>query len=561
MRYARKNLKWDGWGWQGRSFDLEGREDLLLSFLSEQLGLEGPLPETPTRPRASFRPPTPRLADAARHAIAAAIGDTHVHIDDDERVFHAFGRSYRDLLRMRHGTVEHYPDAVVYPGDADEVAAVLRLASEHGFAVVPFGGGSSVVGGVDPLTGRHPAVVTLDTTRLDKVISVDATSHTAVIQAGIYGPELEDQLQARGFTLGHYPQSFEFSTLGGWIAARSSGQQSNRYGSSEKFLVSVRVATPGGELRTVTVPKRAAGPDLNHLIAGSEGVFGVIVDATVKIHDVPETRDYRGVLFPDFETGIAAMRRINQAELPVAMMRLSDVPETYFFGKFASLGKEQNLVKDLFKKGLALKGLDESPCVMLIGFEGSRPTVRFSRTQAMKICWQEGGFPVGPKPGRNWYRGRFEMPYLRDQLMNRGMGVDTLETATSWANIPRLHRVVRDAIRGAIAKRGRECLVLAHISHSYPHGASLYFTFVFERDREDELGQWYEIKQAAGDAIVGNGGTISHHHGVGVDHRPWMARELGPIGARMVEAARAEVDPTGVLNPGKLIPDVSSGAE
>ncbi|HEY8432082.1 MAG TPA: FAD-binding oxidoreductase [Sandaracinaceae bacterium] len=549
MRYRREELRFNGWGLRDKTFDLRGREREVWAFVSDALGLRE-LPWTPAKPLDAIALPEIALDEAALGALRAVC---EVRTDAFERAFHALGKSYYDLLRIRRGELPDAPDAVVYPRSHEEVLAVLRACAELDLAVVPYGGGSSVVGGVEARRAGKRGVVTLDTTRLDALLDLDEVSHTATFQAGVYGPELEDVLGQRGYTLGHYPQSFEFSTLGGWIAARGAGQQSNRYGTAAKLLVAARVATPSGEWRTKPFPASAAGPDLNALIAGSEGVLGVITEATVKVHPVPEARDFVSFLFRDWESGTLAVRRLVQAELPIATLRLSDEEETRFFGAFRGVLKPSRM-QETAQKALALGGYDQ-PCVLMMGVEGPKPQVRLALRRALALCTKHGGLYVGRGPGNSWYENRFEMPYLRDPLMDHGVGVDTLETSTTWSNVQALYRAVRSAIRGAIEASGRRGIVMAHISHSYLEGASLYFTYIFPRDLEDEIGQWRAIKEAASEAISRHGGTISHHHGVGIDHAPWLPAEKGELGIALLEAAKRSLDPRGIMNPGKLLPD------
>jgi len=544
--------KWNGWGWVDRGFDLHGHDDAFWSFVAQSLGRES-LPSTPSLPLAAIPLPEVRVTEAVIEALRAALDVDRVCTDHEERVFHAVGKSYHDLIRLRAGKLADAPDVVVYPRDAEEVARVLEIAQTHRLAVVPFGGGSSVVGGVEATKpASFAGVLTLDTTQMDAVIDVDPESLTATVQAGIFGPELESRLQSAGYTVGHFPQSFEFSTLGGWIAARSSGQQSNKYGSFEKILVSARVVTPTGEIRTLTVPRSAAGPNLNELIAGSEGTLGVIVDATIRVHPVPRSRDIQGVLFPTFDAGATAIRRIVQAGIPVAMMRLSDADETRFYSTFASLGKAKGPARQLLGRALGATGYREAPAMMLLGMEGEPGEVRSSKRRALAIALAERGIPLGGLPGRKWYEGRFDMPYLRDPMLDRGVGVDTLETSTVWSKIGEVHREVRESLLTAMRHHGGAGFVMAHISHSYPHGASLYFTFVFPRQLDQEVDQWLGLKRAASDAIARCGATISHHHGVGTDHVPWYAADVSDAGSAMVRAARQGVDPLGIMNPGKL---------
>ncbi len=550
MAYTRDELRWNGWGLRRDTFDLKGRDAEVWDFIRRSVGL-ATLPETRPRPLAACELPPSRIDSAVRAALEKALAPGRVTTGDRERAAHALGRSYPDLIRLRAGDLSSAPDAVVYPGSHDEVQRVLEVCQRASVAVVPFGGGSSVVGGVEAKRGEaHRAVVTLDTTKLRRMLDLDPVSRTATFEAGVWGPDLEDALQRRGFTLGHYPQSFEFSTLGGWIAARGAGQQSNRYGTANKWLVAARLATPAGEWRTLAVPQSAAGPDLKELICGSEGVLGVITEATVRLHELPQARDYRAYLFRSFEAGALAIRTIVQAELPVAMLRLSDADETYFFGTFKRLLHPAGAVTAAAERALSTAGFGDGRCVLMVGIEGDEATVRTTRPRVLRRILRAGGLPVGAGPGRAWLDQRFRMPYLRDPMLDRGVGVDTLETSTEWSKVLRLYRAVRGALR---AELGPNAAVLAHISHSYPDGASLYFTFFFARDPADELGQWVRIKRAASQAIAEHGGTISHHHGVGRDHAEWFRREKGPAGVGVLAAAKAELDPGGILNPGKLL--------
>lgn len=555
MTIDRTTLRWNGWGPVKQENPLPS-DSPKWDWIQESLGLSR-LPSTPAVPLSSIRLPTCRISETVLEKLRGIVGANQLRTDDYERAFHARGKSYHDLLYVRAGKLDMAPDAVAYPRSAGEALAVVKLCAEEDIALVPFGGGSSVVGGVNAMArSLGGAVLTLDTTLMTRIIQIDKMSMTARIEAGIYGPQLEEQLQAHGVTLGHYPQSFPLSTLGGWIAARGAGQQSNRYGKAEKWLVSAKLATPRGFWTTEATPASAAGPNLNQLVAGSEGILGVIVEATVKIHELPERKDYRGYLFKNFAAGVDAARRINHAEIPVAMVRLSDAPETYFFQTFSS-SSSGGLKSKLQAAYLKMKGFNETPCLMLIGHEGPKETVIWAQEQTEAICKRQGALALGTGPGKRWYHGRFDSPAIRDPMMDRGLGVDTLETSTRWSNIANLHEKVSAAIAGAMAAHMPEQhargIVMGHVSHSYPDGASLYFTFIFPRQLDREVEQWQAIKRAASDAIIMNDGTISHHHGVGLDHAPWLAEEKGEIGFALLKAAKREMDPKGVMNPGKLL--------
>lgn len=556
MGIERGKMRWNGWGWAAHKDALARREDL-WKFLADELGMPSLL-ATPPRSLDEIEIAPSRLSAADRAQFVVALGEDRVRDDKYERAFHALGQSYHDLLRLRAGDLSSAPDAVLYPRGLDEVLALLAYASDREIAVVPYGGGTSVVGGVIGAAGPFKAVAAVDLSGMDRLIDMDTVARTATAEAGIYGPALEKALQAKGVTLGHYPQSFEFSTLGGWIAHQGAGQQSGGYGRAEDWLVAAKLATPRGLFATNGYPSSSAGPDLKNLIAGSEGTFGIITEATVRVHPVPEVTDYRGYLFRDFANGAAAIRQAVQEHLPVAMLRLSDAEETRFYRAYSALGKPQGLSQKLTAAYLKMREFTDSACAMIAGFEGDARTVAQSRKRFDAIAKKLGALSLGNKPGERWHEGRFHGPYLRDPMMDRGLGVDTLETATSWSKLDALYTAVRtaleNAIRETVPRPGARGIVMCHISHAYPDGASLYFTYIFPRALDGDVAQWRKIKTAASEAIAANGGTISHHHGVGEDHLPWIAGEKGELGIEVLRAVKHALDPKGILNPGKLIP-------
>jgi alkyldihydroxyacetonephosphate synthase len=557
MSIERDKIRWNGWGWAAHKDALAGREDV-WTWLAQELGMPSLL-ATPARDIADVTLPASRLHTDSRADLVAMLGPDRVRDDAYERAFHALGRSYHDLIRLRAGDLAVAPDAVLYPRGTDEVSALLSFAAKHEIAIVPYGGGTSVVGGVSATSGSFKSVVTLDLSGMDRLIDVDVSSRTATAEAGIYGPALEKGLQAKGMTLGHHPQSFEFSTLGGWIAHRGAGQGSGRYGRAEDWLVGAKLATPQGILDTNGFPASAAGPQLNDIVLGSEGAFGIVTEATVRIHPAAQASDYRGYLFRDFGSGAAAIRTAIQEELPVTMLRLSDPDETRFYRAFGALGKKRGISDRIADFYLRKRGFDARACALIAGFEGATDTVEASRNRFNAIAANFGALELGEGQGKRWRDGRFHGPYLRDPMMDRGIGVDTLETAASWSKIDTLYAAVRDALdkamRETAPRPGAHGVTLCHISHSYPDGASLYFTFFFPRALGIEIEQWRAIKKAASDAIVANGGTISHHHGVGEDHLPWIAQEKGALGIEVLRAIKRTLDPKGILNPGKLIPE------
>ncbi len=554
MSIDRGKIQWNGWGWAAHR---DALPDAVWPWLAQELGMPSLL-ATPARALDDITLPASRLDASEREKFIAILGADRVRDDKYERAFHARGRSYHDILRLRAGDMLAAPDAVLYPRGTDEVLALLTYVSERGIAVVPYGGGTSVVGGVTANAGAFKSVVSLDLSGMDRLLDVDPFSNTATAEAGIYGPALEKALQTKGVTLGHYPQSFEFSTLGGWIAHRGAGQQSGRYGKAEDWLIAAKVATPRGLLTTEDFPASAAGPRLTDFFIGSEGAFGIVTEAQFRVHQVPKVYDFRGFLFRDFASGAAAIREAAQNDLPASMLRLSDPDETHFYRAFSKIGAREGIKGKLEKAFLNMRGFSERPCALISVFEGDAEDVSNARKRFAKIAKNLGAMSIGSGPGKRWRAGRFHGPYLREPLMERGVGVDTLETATSWSKIDALYNAVRAALENSIRETaprpGAKGIVMCHISHSYPDGASLYFTYIFPRALDGDIAQWHAIKKAATDAIAANGGTISHHHGVGEDHLPWMAGEKGALGIEILRAVKQTLDPKGILNPGKLIP-------
>jgi len=493
--------------------------------------------------------PKIRLTKTARAALAAVVGDEHVRDDAATRVLHSAGKSYPDLVRLREGEVPAAPDVVVYPGDHDAVAALLEVCAAQKLTAVPFGGGTSVVGGVEPLRGKgHKAVVTIDLARLSYVRDVDPRSLLATIGAGTTGPEAERLLAEHGLTLGHYPQSFEFSTVGGWVATRSAGQASSGYGRIDELVVGLRAATPAGEVVALPFPGTAAGPDLRELLVGSEGTLGVLTEVTLRVRPRPRAARYEAFSLPDFVTGIETLRELEQSGIAPAVCRLSDEEETRL--QFSLAGGSAAVKAG--KAYLAARGHSEA-CTMILGFEGTAAEIADERARVVRVLRRHGAVGLSTRPGEKWRDGRFRGPYLRDELLSRGVMVDTLETATSWAGLLDLYRGVGAALRRALGERGTPALVMCHVSHVYPTGASLYFTFLATQERGAELQQWHAAKSAAGEAIVAAAGTITHHHAVGRDHAPWLEPEIGTLGIELLRAAKQQLDPDGILNPGKLI--------
>ena len=525
-------MKWNAWGDPAAAKPLS---DGIRSLLKQALGVgeaEVPAPEID---EVRMRPSA--LSTDDRDALAAIVGSEFVLDDDRARVLHAGGKSTLDLLRRKQ-IEQDAPDAVVVPGDEEQIAAILRHCSEHGIAVVPFGGGTSVVGGLDPDRNGFGAVISLDLQRLDELHSLDEVSCEAVLGAGVSGPDAERLLGERGFSLGHFPQSFEFVTIGGLAATRSSGQDSAGYGRFNDMIRGIRAVTPAGVLDVGRAPESAAGPDLRHLLIGSEGVFGVITQVRLKVHPVPECTRYEAWSFPDFATGAAALRAVTQIGTGPTVIRLSDEAETG-----VNLATSESIGEASITGG----------CLAVTVFEGTTEHAESRHAETRAVLEKNGGTSLGEAPARAWEHGRFSAPYLRDALLAVGALCETLETATTWSNIPAVKDAVTQALTSSLGESGTPALVLCHISHVYPTGASLYFTVVAGQ-RGNPIEQWRAAKTAATDAMVRTGATITHHHAVGADHRPWMRDEVGDLGVEVLKAVKATLDPAGILNPGKLIP-------
>ncbi|GAB3019281.1 flavoprotein [Nocardioides flavus (ex Wang et al. 2016)] len=368
--------------------------------------------------------------------------------------------------------------------------------------------------------------------RLDHLLSVDTVSMTAVLQAGVRGPDAEAALGEHGLTLGHYPQSFEFASIGGFAVTRSSGQSSAGFGRFDDMVVGLRMATPIGELILGSSPANAAGPDLREVVMSSEGTLGVVTEVTVRVRPVADEKVYEAWSFPTFAEGAEAVRRLSQDRTLPTVLRLSDEAETMV-----------NLASQSDIGGEGVTG-----CLMIVGHEGA--AVAALRAEVAVVLEAFGGTRLGEERGQSWAEGRFHAPYLRDSMLDAGVLVETLETATFWSNRERLYTAVKRALETSL---GEGVLVLCHISHVYETGCSLYFT-VAARQADDPLEQWLAAKAAASDAMIAAGATITHHHAVGTDHKPWLEREIGPVGVAMLRGLKAAVDPAGVLNPGVLIP-------
>lgn len=529
-------MKWNTWGDPAAAKPLSENIRVLLKHV---VGLKDSDSEELQPEQVRLRPSALSVSD--RDALTKIVGPGLRRTADHDRLLHAGGKSTPDMLQRKDTGVQDAPDAVLLPGDPDGediIAAILGYCSKHGIAVVPFGGGTSVTGGLEPQRGQFGAVVSLDLRRFNELHFLDTVSGIAELGAGVTGPEAERLLGEHGSSLGHFPQSFEYATLGGFAATRSSGQDSAGYGRFSDMILGLRMVTPVGVLDVGRVAASAAGPDLRHLVIGSEGTLGVITKVRLRVHPTPEITRYQAWSFPDFATGTAALRAVTQTGTGPTVIRLSDEAETGVnLATTEAIGEQQ------------LTG----GCLAITLFEGSKDHAESRHNETRAVLESYGGTSLGAQPAQAWERGRFAAPYLRDSLLAAGALCETLETATDWLTIPALKAAVTEALTTSLAESGSPALVMCHISHVYPTGASLYFT-VIAGQRGNPIEQWMAAKKAASDAIVATGATITHHHAVGTDHRRWMHDEVGELGVQLLHAIKMALDPAGILNPGKLIP-------
>jgi len=488
------------------------------------------------------------VANSLPDSVLDAAGRGNVSISDEDRLRHSGGQSYADLIERRSGVVTEAPDAVVAIDAVERIVPLLEACAKHSVAVVPFGGGTSVVGGVRPERGGFERVISLDTVGLREV-KVDPVSQTATLGAGLRGPEAEAALAEAGFTLGHFPQSFEYATIGGFAATRSAGQASSGYGRFDSLVSSIRLSTPNGLLSTLETPHTAIGPSLLELVVGSEGAFGVIPDVTVRVRPAPKVKRYEAWLVDDFETGNGVIRSLAQSDRLPAVARVSDTAET---GVSLGISGPTGRAGEVFDRYLKVRGKGTG-CLMIVGLEGSGSAVRRGRRDLTRTLRSAGALSLGQSAGEGWAKGRFHGPYLREALLDRGLVVDTLETAHQWSRHRDLYETVRAAIQGELDALGMNGIVMCHLSHAYRDGASLYFTVIAAPGPEGGLASWQRIKAVASAAIQRAGGTLSHHHATGRDHRPYLEGEIGHLGIETLRSVKDRLDPAGIMNPGCLI--------
>jgi alkyldihydroxyacetonephosphate synthase len=527
--------RWNGWGDDAIEFALN---DEAQAFLRERIGASSGVPSAPFEQACAGIPPS-RLP-------AHWLVDTGAAI----RARHALGQSLPDWLRLRYGKLGNVPDGVAFPDSAEQVRELLNFAQQADAIIIPYAGGTSVAGHLTVPGGARP-VLSVNLAHLRAMSNLDTDAQLATFGAGVFGPDLEAQLRAHGYTLGHFPQSFEYSTLGGWVVTRSSGQQSLRYGRIEQLFAGGSVESPAGTLDLPTFPASAAGTDLREMVLGSEGRIGILTEATVRITPLPDVEAFHAVFFPSWDAACAAVRAIAQSKLPLSMLRLSNQLETL---TMLTLAGHKTLI-GLLEAYLSLRGCRDGKCMLMIGATGKKPQARAAIKDALAIARGHAGVHVGRTMGDKWKQNRFRNVYLRNAAWELGYAIDTCETAVDWAGVPAMMDAVEQAGSAALAGEGERVHTYTHLSHLYAQGASVYTTFVYRLsgDYETDLARWRALKAGICQAIVAHGGTISHQHGVGTDHAPYLAAEKGELGMSAMRAMFAHFDPDGRMNPGKLV--------
>lgn len=527
--------RWNGWGDDSEDYSLS---DKARQFLRERIGEATP-PKDASRETALNCVPVSRLHNSKYFKTEPAL-----------RLDRARGQSFPDWVAMKAGQFGPVADGVALPASHEEAVVALKEAQQLGAVVIPYGGGTSVVGHLNVLAGDRP-VVNISLERMNRLLSVDETTLTARLGAGTPGPQVEAQLARQGFLLGHFPQSYEYSTLGGWVVTRSSGQQSYRYGRIENLFHSGRLVTPRGELTVGRVPASSAGPDLREALMGSEGRLGLLTEVTARIRRLPEKENFHGVFFPSWDAGLDAVRALTQNDVPLSMLRLSNEIETET--QLALVQGHETALKWL-DRYLRLRGLGAGQCMLMVGITGSARECRQSHSRMLEIIAAYRGVHVGTLLGKGWAKNRYRGPYLRNSLWDAGYAADTVETCVMWPQATPMMRAIEQAAREVLGQEQERLHAFTHLSHVYRQGCSIYSTFVYRSAGapDKNMERWRRLKSRVSETIVAHGGTISHQHGVGTDHAPYLPAEKEALGMDLIRAMAREFDPAGMMNPGKL---------
>lgn len=534
--------RWNGWGSEASKLDLPSTAD---TFLLEKVGATKALPDV-SLPEVIAQVPASRLPE---HPL--------ISTDKEDRVRHARGQSLPDWLAMRSGDFKFFPDGVAFPESSEDLVELLSFCDQENILVIPYGGGTSVAGHINPFESQQ-AILTVDMGRMNQLLDLNIESQIATFGAGTPGPLVESQLRARGYTLGHFPQSFELSTVGGWVVTRSSGQQSLRYGRIEDMFAGGEVITPVGRLDIPTFPASAAGPDIKALVMGSEGRMGIVSQVKVRVRKLAEQENFYVSFFPSWQQAKSAARDLVQSDVVLSMLRLSNAVETET--QLALAGHEKQI--GLLEKGLKLFNVAEGKCMMTFGLTGTKAQCNTALTQLKKVTKPYKAIHTGSFMGNKWAEKRFTMPYFRESLWQKGYVVDTLETATDWDNVDNLLDKIETNLRTVLGDKA-QLHVFTHLSHVYKQGSSIYTTYIFKagEDYQATLDQWAILKQSTSEIIVNNRGTISHQHGVGKDHQPYLTTEKGELTIRAIKNLCDTFDPNKIMNPHCLLAEPSSSQE
>ncbi len=551
-----KHMKWWGWGVEGVGFHHQDKP-AFRPFVMEAIDLDVDTPAPEAMSLESLSIPKPLISDELVAELTEVVGAANAVSEDMDRIVHTYGKSVRDLMRMRSGDIPRVPDIVVYPASEAEVQQIVDRAVAANAVLIPFGGGSNISGSLHALPDETRPVISVDLGRMNHLIAVDEDSGLARIQAGTLGPDIEAQLEPLGWTLGHFPDSFTHSTLGGWAATRSSGMQSDKYGDIAEIVRGLRVVMPGKVLVVRPLPSTSTGPSVREMILGSEGRLGIITEVTVQVHRIPQERQIIGYLFPSWDASLDTMHDISESDARPTVTRVSDGRETRF--SFATRKKSSKLsISSLVSKGL-MKVLErrgwqlDHACLSFIGYEGSKSHVAREKKLVKDIVTKHGGIVLGKGPGVLYDQKKFDTPYLRDFLLDRGAMGDVSETAAPWSKLKPLYDNVMAAANQAFAELGVRGWIMCHLSHSYHSGACLYFTFAFMHEQADPLAQYDRVKSAIQQAFVDSDGTLSHHHAVGTEHAPWLEQDISAPGVHMIDGLFSAMDPGQNFNPGKIV--------
>lgn len=473
--------------------------------------------------------------------------------DKAKRLLKSRGKSYTDLIRAVTGDAITVVDAVIFPHSHQQVLDILKVASEHEINVYPFGGGTNVVGAFESSSLTNRPRIAIDLSKMKRLIKIDEENSTADFEAGIFGPSLEKILNEKGFTLGHFPQSFEFSTLGGWIATHSAGQQSSTYGRIEDVTISMKVATPAGTIVAGEYEADAQGINIKSLFFGSEGTLGIVTEVTLKIYKIPACKIWTSFLFKDYNTGLLALKKLIQIDVFPAIIRYSDENETFFLS-LLNKSKSKGLSKiksTIYKKILGWKKLTK-PCMMILRIDGTASDCQNQIVSINKHLNKNGGFYVGALPGKKWESNRFGIPYLQDDMIERNIFIDTVETVLPWNMIDNIRKAVYDALHSCSAFNFEKGIIISHVSHVYQTAASIYFTLITTQDTANRYRQWQAIKDTVMEVTQKSNCAVSHHHSIGTDLQKWYLGKIDALTKKMLLALKATIDPNRILNPGKL---------